>query len=79
MFKFKRSITGLAVAGAALAAGLGTGGATAEVAQAAGCQWQFPTSINVEQDNGWRAYSTSGRKPGFKYSMSAFGPVATTG
>jgi hypothetical protein len=71
MFKFKRSIAGL-IAAAALVAGLGAGGATTQVADAAtSCSWQVPDYIRINQTNGWYIV-TDHRQAGFKYRAGAF-------
>jgi hypothetical protein len=71
---FKRSIAGLAVAGAALAAGFGTGAATPQVAQAASCQWQIPADMRITQSDGWRLHNLSSKRAGFKWYMLATNP-----
>jgi hypothetical protein len=76
MSKFKRTIAGLAVAAAALTAGLGAGVATPETADAAtGCYWRIPDHLSITHSNGWWAYSAYYRQAGtYKYPMRGIGP-----
>jgi hypothetical protein len=71
MFKFKRSVAGLIAA--AVVAGLGAGGATTQVADAATpCTWRVPDYIGINQSNGWHVY-TGYREADFKYRAYAYG------
>jgi hypothetical protein len=76
MFKFKRSIAGLAVVAAAAVGGLGAGGATPAVAEVIdpGCHtWQIPSGLVIDHGNRWTV-STGRRISAFKWVVYGYHP-----